>query len=195
MIGALVFVLQPIAPRVCWLAPLLWSTMRSMKNTKMSRICANSTPLQAKSYVRYAAGDSADYLFVLHQNGIQRVIVFGDFVPLTRDLSDIVSSNGFSASAVEQSQVATSPLGSGLRDVTKRYGDLYSSKYTFFATIHDGCRLTRTKSRIRMTSGTCRFRTHRDLPCHTRCTMDVRYMLRSYRFGQFICFSCNFISS
>jgi peptidoglycan/LPS O-acetylase OafA/YrhL len=121
-IGALVFVLQPFVLRICWLAPLLWSTMRSMKNATMLRFCANSTPLQAMCYARYAAGELAHYLYFLHQNGIQRVIEFGDFVSLSRDLSDIVSSNGFSASAVEQSQIATAPLDIALRDVTMRYG-------------------------------------------------------------------------
>ena len=104
-VGALVFVLQPFVLRICWLAPLLWSTMRSMKNATMLRFCANSTPLQALCYVRYAAGELADYLYFFHQNGMQRVIEFGDFVLLSRELSDIVSSNRFSASAVEQSQV------------------------------------------------------------------------------------------
>lgn len=82
-------------------------------------------------YVRYAAGELVDYLYFLHQNGIQRVIEFGDFVSLSRDLSDSVSSNGFSASAVEQSQVATAPLDIALRDVTMRYSCFLSANTKF----------------------------------------------------------------
>lgn len=130
-IGALVFVLHVFALRICWLAPLLWSTMRSMKNATMLRCCANSTPLQAMCYVRYAAGELAVYLYFLHQDGIQRVIEFGDFVSLSRDLSDIVRSAGFAASAVEQSQVTTTPLDIALRDVTMRYGCFLSANTKF----------------------------------------------------------------
>jgi hypothetical protein len=83
-------------------------------------------------FVRYTVADLADYLDFLHQSGIQRVIVFGDFVTLTRDLSDIVSSAGFSASAIEQSRVDTPPLDSALRTVTEQYGYFYISKYEVF---------------------------------------------------------------
>jgi len=83
-------------------------------------------------FVRYTVADLADYLDFLHRNGLKRVVVFGDFVTLTRDLSDIVSSGGFSASAIEQSRVDTPPLDSALRTVTERYDFFYISKYDVF---------------------------------------------------------------
>jgi hypothetical protein len=82
--------------------------------------------------VRYTVADLADYLDFLHRNGIQRVIVFGDFVTLTRDLSDIVSSAGYAPSAIEAFREQTPVLDAEIRREVVKFGYFYISKYDVF---------------------------------------------------------------
>ena len=83
-------------------------------------------------FVRYEAVDLRAYLQFLHDGGIRTVIVFGDFVTLTRDLGEIVSLNGFSPAAIEQFRDAKPVLDSQLRTITEELGYLYISKYAVF---------------------------------------------------------------
>ena len=83
-------------------------------------------------YVRYTVADLADYLDFLHRNGIQRVIVFGDFVTLTRDLSDIVSSAGYAPLAIEAFREQTPVLDAEIRREVVKFGYFYISKYDVF---------------------------------------------------------------
>jgi len=83
-------------------------------------------------YVRYDAADLQAYLQFLHAGGIQKVIVFGDFVTLTRDMSEIVSQHGYSAAAIEQFRDTKPARDPRLRSVTEDMGYFYISKYDVF---------------------------------------------------------------
>jgi hypothetical protein len=85
-------------------------------------------------YVRYDAADLQAYLQFLHAGGIQKVIVFGDFVTLTRDMSEIVTTDGYSLRSIEQYRKKTSSLDAELRTITTAFEYFYISKYDVFCT-------------------------------------------------------------
>jgi peptidoglycan/LPS O-acetylase OafA/YrhL len=83
-------------------------------------------------YVRYEVADLRAYLQFLHDGGIRKVIVFGDFVTLSRDLSEIATLNGFSPTAIEQFRDKRPVLDPHLRAMTEEFGYFYISKYSVF---------------------------------------------------------------
>jgi len=83
-------------------------------------------------FVRYDAKDLQAYLQFLHDGGIRKVIVFGDFVTLTRDLSEIVSTEGYTAQTIEHYRKKTPPLDTKLRAITAAFEFFYISKYDVF---------------------------------------------------------------
>jgi len=83
-------------------------------------------------YVRYDAADLQAYLQFLHAGGIQKVIMFGDFVTLTRDMSEIVTTDGYSPRSIEQYRKKTPSLDAKLRAITTAFGYFYISKYDVF---------------------------------------------------------------
>lgn len=83
-------------------------------------------------YVRYGIKELDAYLTFLAENGIANVIVFGDFVTLTRDMAEIVDAYGFSDAAVEQHRSARPNLDERIATTVAAHGFFYISKYAAF---------------------------------------------------------------
>ena len=83
-------------------------------------------------YVRYGPAELSEYLDFLQDNGITNVIVFGDFVTLTRDMGDIINQYGFSPAAIEQFRSPQPSLDAQLASLVAARGFLYVSKYATF---------------------------------------------------------------
>tara|TARA_R110002049_G_scaffold44030_7_gene129138 strand:- start:4199 stop:6040 length:1842 start_codon:yes stop_codon:yes gene_type:complete len=88
----------------------------------------------------YTVQQLEDYLLFLHQNGIGKVIVLGDYLELNTQMYELINQYGYSSAAVMEHASNLSGLDAQLRPLVEQLGYLFVSKREVFC--HSGtCRV------------------------------------------------------